>query len=108
MGMFESRLTRSFGRGAVWLAGDAAHLAAPVGVQSMNSGIVEARELAVRIARVLRGGGSTALLEEFARETDEAWRRLLGAGRAGARPRGGTSVGQTECGEDCRLRACVG
>ena len=82
MGMFESRLTRSFGRGAVWLAGDAAHLAAPVGVQSMNSGLVEARELAVRMARILRAEGSTALLDEFARETDEAWRRLLGAGRA--------------------------
>ena len=32
------------------LAGDAAHQAPPVGVHSMNSGLVEARELAARIA----------------------------------------------------------
>src|SRR6185503_16542454 len=37
VGLFESRLTRSFGQGGVWLAGDAAHQAAPVGVHSMNS-----------------------------------------------------------------------
>ena len=38
LGLFESRVTRSFGKGGVWLAGDAAHQAAPVGVHSMNSG----------------------------------------------------------------------
>ena len=56
LGLFETRLTRSFGKGGVWLAGDAAHQAAPVGVQSMNSGLVEARELAARITRMLRAG----------------------------------------------------
>jgi len=79
---FESRVTRSFGNGGVWLAGDAAHQAAPVGVHSMNSGLVEARELAARMARILRAGGAASLLEEFAAETEEAWHRLLGAGKA--------------------------
>jgi 2-polyprenyl-6-methoxyphenol hydroxylase-like FAD-dependent oxidoreductase len=78
IGMFESRLTRSFGHGGVWLAGDAAHQAAPVGVHSMNSGLMEACELATRIARILREGGATPLLEEFANRTHDAWRRLLG------------------------------
>ena len=75
LGLFESRLTRSFGRGCVWLAGDAAHQAAPVAVQSMNSGLVEARELAVRISRILRGEAAPALLEEFGRQTTDVWQR---------------------------------
>jgi 2-polyprenyl-6-methoxyphenol hydroxylase-like FAD-dependent oxidoreductase len=79
LGLFESRVTRSFGKGGVWLAGDSAHLAAPVGVHSMNSGIVEARELAVRMTRILRAGGDAAQLEEFAATTRDAWQRLLGA-----------------------------
>jgi len=79
LGLFERRLARSFGSGRVWLAGDAAHQAAPVGVHSMNSGLVEARELASRIADVLRAGGAVSRLEAFAAETHAAWRRLLGA-----------------------------
>jgi 2-polyprenyl-6-methoxyphenol hydroxylase-like FAD-dependent oxidoreductase len=66
LGLFEQRLARSLGQGRVWLAGDAAHQAAPVGVHSMNSGLVEARQLAARISRILRGGGPPSLLEEFA------------------------------------------
>jgi len=81
LGLFESRLTRSFGKKGVWLAGDAAHQAPPVGVHSMNSGLVEARELAARMVRILRAGGAASLLEEFATETHEAWQGLLGAGR---------------------------
>jgi 2-polyprenyl-6-methoxyphenol hydroxylase-like FAD-dependent oxidoreductase len=79
LGLFERRLTRSFGNGGVWLAGDAAHLAAPVGVHSMNSGLVEARELATRIARIQRAGGAPSLLQEFGSERHEAWQSLLGA-----------------------------
>ena len=81
LGLFEPRLARSFGRGGVWLAGDAAHQAAPVGVHSMNSGLVEARELAARMARILRAGDSPSLLQEFASETQAAWERLLDAGQ---------------------------
>jgi 2-polyprenyl-6-methoxyphenol hydroxylase-like FAD-dependent oxidoreductase len=79
LGLFERRLTRSFGHGGVWLAGDAAHQAAPVGVHSMNSGLVEARELAARMARI-RAGAPPSLLEEFATETHEGWQSLLNAG----------------------------
>jgi len=81
-GLFERRLTRSFGSGGVWLAGDAAHLAAPVGVHSMNAGLVEARELATRISRILHAGGAPSLLQEFASEMHEAWQGLLGGGQA--------------------------
>jgi 3-(3-hydroxy-phenyl)propionate hydroxylase len=81
LGLFESRLTRSFGKGGVWLIGDAAHQAAPVGVHSMNSGLVEARELATRLGRILHEGGGASLLQEFATEMYGSWQRLLGAGR---------------------------
>jgi 2-polyprenyl-6-methoxyphenol hydroxylase-like FAD-dependent oxidoreductase len=80
-GLFERRLARSFGKGGVWLAGDAAHQAAPVGVHSMNSGLVEARELAARISRVQRTEATPSLLQEFASETHDAWQSLLDAGR---------------------------
>jgi 2-polyprenyl-6-methoxyphenol hydroxylase-like FAD-dependent oxidoreductase len=78
--VFEPRLTSSFGRGGIWLAGDAAHQAAPIAVHSMNSGIFEARELATRIARVLRGDAAPSLLDQFATHTRETWRHLLDPG----------------------------
>jgi 2-polyprenyl-6-methoxyphenol hydroxylase-like FAD-dependent oxidoreductase len=102
--LFESRLARSFGKGGIWLAGDAAHQAAPVGVQSMNSGLVEARELAARMVRILRAGGAASLLEEFAAETHEAWQWLLGAGReVRALPEADPWVRQTRA----RILACI-
>jgi 2-polyprenyl-6-methoxyphenol hydroxylase-like FAD-dependent oxidoreductase len=79
LGMFERRLARSFGNGGVWLAGDAAHQAAPVGVHSMNSGLVEARDLAARISRIQRGGPE-GLLQQYATGTHEAWQWFLGGG----------------------------
>jgi 2-polyprenyl-6-methoxyphenol hydroxylase-like FAD-dependent oxidoreductase len=78
---FASRLTRSFGRGGVWLAGDAAHQAAPVGVQSMNSGLVEARELASRISQILRSTSAASLLDQFGTEMHDAWQRILDPAR---------------------------
>jgi 2-polyprenyl-6-methoxyphenol hydroxylase-like FAD-dependent oxidoreductase len=77
LGWFESRLTRSFGTRGVWLAGDAAHQAPPVAVHSMNSGLLEARELASRISQVQQGAAAPSLLEQFATEMHETWERLL-------------------------------
>jgi 2-polyprenyl-6-methoxyphenol hydroxylase-like FAD-dependent oxidoreductase len=79
LGMFERRLARSFGNGGVWLAGDAAHQAAPVGVHSMNSGLIEARDLAARISRIQRGEPE-ALLQQYATGTHDSWQSLLGDG----------------------------
>ena len=87
LGLFERRLTRSFGNGGLWLAGDAAHQAPPVGVHSMNSGLVEARELATRISRIRRGEGPSSLLEEFATSTHDSWQRLLDVGTVRVRAR---------------------
>lgn len=85
LGLFERRLTRSFGKGSVWLIGDAAHTAAPVGVHSMNSGLVEARELSARLTRILREGGHPTILQEFATEMHRSWQRLLEASTAAGR-----------------------
>ena len=104
LALFEPRLARSFGRDRVWLAGDAAHQAAPIGVHSMNSGLVEARALASRIVRILRAGGEPALLQDFATETHSVWQRLVGAdGAVHALP------GATPWVRDARARilACI-
>ena len=85
---FASRLARTFGSGRVWLAGDAAHQAAPVGVQSMNSGLVEAREFASRISTIQRSGGASSLLQQFGTEMLGTWERLLEPGRT-VSPRSG-------------------
>jgi 2-polyprenyl-6-methoxyphenol hydroxylase-like FAD-dependent oxidoreductase len=104
LGLFERRLTRSFGSGRVWLAGDAAHQAAPVGVHSMNSGLLEARELAARISRIQRAAGAPSLLQDFATETHAAWQGLLGAnGAVRARPGADPWVRQSAA----RILACI-
>jgi 2-polyprenyl-6-methoxyphenol hydroxylase-like FAD-dependent oxidoreductase len=75
---FERRLVSEFGRGRVWLAGDAAHLTGPVGMQSMNAGLHEASDLATRVADIRRGDGGLDRLEEYGRQCASAWRFLLG------------------------------
>jgi 2-polyprenyl-6-methoxyphenol hydroxylase-like FAD-dependent oxidoreductase len=87
---FERRLAKSFGRGRVWLAGDAAHLTGPAGMQSMNAGLVEAGELATRIARVRGGQAELELLESYGKERLEDWSFLLGR-RGGLRPGAATA-----------------
>jgi 2-polyprenyl-6-methoxyphenol hydroxylase-like FAD-dependent oxidoreductase len=75
---FERRLASHFGDGHVWLAGDAAHLTGPIGVQSMNVGLSEAHELAWRVAEVLHGDGDDELFADYDRKRREEWNRLLG------------------------------
>lgn len=75
---FEKRLTSRFGKGGMWLAGDAAHLTGPAGVQSMNLGLFEGRDLAGRIADILKSNGSAALLEQYNTHWTQVWRELQG------------------------------
>jgi 2-polyprenyl-6-methoxyphenol hydroxylase-like FAD-dependent oxidoreductase len=82
---FERRLAPSFGRGRTWLAGDAAHLTGPAGMQSMNAGLAEAHQLAGRIARIRRGLAGLDELEAYGRERLADWSFLLGL-RGGLRP----------------------
>jgi pentachlorophenol monooxygenase len=79
---FERRLAGSFGRDRVWLAGDAAHLTGPAGIQSMNSGLLEASDLAELLAASVHGGSGADRLVAWGTERLAEWRFLLGlAGR---------------------------
>lgn len=58
----------SYGRGRVWLAGDAAHQYIPTGGYGMNTGIGDAFDLAWKLAAVLQGFGTQALVDSYAIE----------------------------------------
>jgi len=75
---FERRLASAMGRGRMWLAGDAAHMAGPAGVQSMNVGLREANERAGIMAGVLQNGEPLGRLETYNTHWQSEWRRLLG------------------------------
>ncbi len=58
-------VARTWRRGRVFLAGDAAHLFAPTGGVGMNTGIGDACDLAWKLDAVLRGWGGEGLLESY-------------------------------------------
>jgi 2-polyprenyl-6-methoxyphenol hydroxylase-like FAD-dependent oxidoreductase len=75
---FERRLARHFGRGRVWLAGDAAHITSPFGGQSMNGGLLEAHDLVEHMAGCISGERSLATLEQHSAIREREWHKLLG------------------------------
>jgi len=79
LGLFERKLSTTFGSGRVWFAGDAAHLTGPLGAQSMNIGLREAGDLARKLGVILRQGGSVTALEEYGSSRLMEWKSLLPA-----------------------------
>ncbi len=77
---FERRVAERFDAGRVWLAGDAAHVTVPIGMQSMNHGLVEAAELAEGLTEVMGRGSADGRLSDLAARQADGWRRLLGLG----------------------------
>ncbi len=75
---FEKRLASQFGRGRVWLAGDAGHLTGPVGMQSMNIGMNEGQMLANSLADIIEGWADSSILEAYNTDREREWRALLG------------------------------
>ncbi len=75
---FEQRLATRFGADRVWLAGDAAHMALPVAVQSMNVGFSEAHRLGTAMADVLAHDGKHDELARYGIDRLDEWRLLLG------------------------------
>jgi 2-polyprenyl-6-methoxyphenol hydroxylase-like FAD-dependent oxidoreductase len=75
---FQQRVSRQFGRGGCWLAGDAAHQTGPVGVQSMNVGFQEGEALAGALRHVLRDNAGSELLGTYEKDCRAQWQRLLG------------------------------
>jgi hypothetical protein len=58
----------SYGRGRVFIAGDAAHLTSPTGGFGMNTGLLDAVNLSWKLAAVLQGWGGQHLLQSYERE----------------------------------------
>jgi 2-polyprenyl-6-methoxyphenol hydroxylase-like FAD-dependent oxidoreductase len=75
---FSGALATSFGTGRVWLAGDAGHTTSPVGVQSLNVGLHEARLLARGIDELRNGGDNSRFAATYESGRQLEWRRLLG------------------------------
>jgi 2-polyprenyl-6-methoxyphenol hydroxylase-like FAD-dependent oxidoreductase len=101
---FERRLAASFGSGRLWLAGDAAHLAGPVGVQSMNLGLEEAAHLAGVVAGILRHGEPMSNLEAYGEYWIREWRQLHGLER-GIEP--GPNADSWTAAHAARLAGCL-
>jgi 2-polyprenyl-6-methoxyphenol hydroxylase-like FAD-dependent oxidoreductase len=71
------RLAENYGRGRVFLVGDAAHVHTPAGAQGLNTGIQDAYNLGWKISQVL-AGTNAALLDTY-----EAERQPIAAGVLG-------------------------
>ena len=62
---FNCRRLDRFVHDRMILIGDAAHQVSPFGARGANSGIQDAENLAWKLAAVLRGEGSEALIDEL-------------------------------------------
>jgi len=62
------RVADRFRAGGVFLCGDAAHVHSPAAGQGMNTGIADAYDLATRLAAVLTGQASEAVLDGYERD----------------------------------------
>ena len=62
------RSASSYRRGRVLLAGDAAHIHSPAGGQGMNTGMMDAHNLAWKLALVSDGRAPDALLDTYGQE----------------------------------------
>jgi 2-polyprenyl-6-methoxyphenol hydroxylase-like FAD-dependent oxidoreductase len=64
----QRRFTRIYRRGRVMLAGDAVHIHSPAGGQGMNTGIMDAHNLAWKLALVASGHSPDELLDTYGQE----------------------------------------
>lgn len=71
------RVTDHFRNGRAFLLGDAAHIHSPAGGQGMNTGILDAINLAWKLASVIKGHASDSLLDSYEAERQAFARRLV-------------------------------
>ncbi len=71
------RVAGSWRQGPMFLVGDAAHIHSPVGGQGMNTGIGDAANLAWKLAAVVKGQASPAMLDTYQPERIAFARRLV-------------------------------
>jgi 2-polyprenyl-6-methoxyphenol hydroxylase-like FAD-dependent oxidoreductase len=88
------RIVDAYGKGRVFVAGDAAHIHPPTGAQGMNTGIQDAHNLAWKLALALAGQAAPGLLQSY-----DAERRPVGeevVGRTVRSAREGIGVDSTD------------
>lgn len=73
----QRRVATPFRRGALFLAGDAAHAHSPAGGQGMNNGILDAVNLGWKLGLASAGRASGALLESYDQERRRAAHEVL-------------------------------
>jgi len=71
------RRAEHYGRGRIFLAGDAAHIHSPIGAQGMNTGMQDALNLGWKLALMVRGQASARLLESYSAEREQVGDALL-------------------------------
>jgi 2-polyprenyl-6-methoxyphenol hydroxylase-like FAD-dependent oxidoreductase len=74
-------LADSYGKGRVFLAGDAVHLVVPTGGLGMNTGVGDAIDLSWKLAATLQGWGGRNLLRSYEIERRQVGERNVGASR---------------------------
>ncbi|MGD9529234.1 FAD-dependent monooxygenase [Pseudonocardia sp.] len=72
------RIVDSYGRGRVFVAGDAAHIHPPTGAQGMNTGIQDAVDLAWRLATAVSGRAADGLLDSYDAERRPVGEEVVG------------------------------
>lgn len=77
---FEPAVAQRWGQGRVWLVGDAGHVASPIGAQSLNVGLREARDLAAGVVDCLNGRPLDRISIGYAEQRRLEWRRILALG----------------------------
>jgi 2-polyprenyl-6-methoxyphenol hydroxylase-like FAD-dependent oxidoreductase len=74
---FQDRVAASLVEGRALLAGDAAHVWAPIGGHGMNAGLRGAHNLAWKLAAVIRGESPARLLDTYSHEQRAAARAVI-------------------------------
>ncbi|ETA05373.1 MULTISPECIES: FAD-dependent monooxygenase [Gordonia] len=72
------RIVDSYGRGRVFVAGDAAHIHPPTGAQGMNTGVQDAHNLAWKLALAVAGDAAPGLLESYDLERRPVGEEVVG------------------------------
>jgi 2-polyprenyl-6-methoxyphenol hydroxylase-like FAD-dependent oxidoreductase len=72
------RIVDTYGKGRVFVAGDAAHIHPPTGAQGMNTGIQDAHNLAWKLALAVRGVAAPGLLDSYDAERRPVGEEVVG------------------------------
>lgn len=72
------RIVDRYGRGRVFVAGDAAHIHPPTGAQGMNTGIQDAHNLAWKVALAVKGHAAAGLLDSYDAERRPVGEEVVG------------------------------